>query len=326
MTKINILFHLPKYVDTQLSGGECTARDFAEYLNSLPGYNVRVLCDKVAINSLNGVELYAENDPAAPIRHLYKWANVCFTHLGKQFKATNYARDSKTPLIIYMHNNNGSALARSRQEIAVIYNSYFTQRQLKNNKDKAFINGNKSALIRPLLNLPNGNSKGKYVTIINLNENKGGLLLRQIAEELPEVKFMGVVGGYAKQFLDQPENVTIVQPTEDMAEVYNKTALLICPSKYESYGRTAAEAIGFGVPVLYSSTNTAYEEVVGNAGEPVPVRDRVASWVMGVKWILNNLEHYKERTLKQKGYLLEQIKRDKLNFDKFIKSVTFEEK
>lgn len=316
---INVLFHIPKYSDTQLSGGEKTCQDFAEYLNSLEGYNVRVLCDKIAKSTFNGVELYAEDDNETPIRHLYKWANVVYTHLGKQGKAINYAKNSKTPLFIYMHNNNGSAFARERKELGVIYNSYFTKRQIK--KD---FEGNKNALVRPLLNLPQGNSNGKYVTLINLNENKGGLLLRQIAEELPNVQFLGITGGYGKQFIEQPDNVTIMEPVKNMADVYNKTALLLCPSKYESYGRTGAEAIGFNIPVLYSEKNTAYSEVVGFAGEGVEDRNNVNSWVKGVKWILNNLDHYKSRTKEQNSYLLQQIERDGANFQKFIKNFIFE--
>ena len=317
--KINILFHIPKYVDTQLSGGECTARDFAEYFNNLEGYSVRVLCDKVAVDSFNGVDLFEESDTDTPIQHLYKWASVIYTHLGKQGKAINYSRAANKPLFIYMHNNNGSVYARERKELGVIYNSYFTQRAI----DKDF-KGNESALIRPLLDLPQGKSAGKYVTLINLNENKGGLILRQLAEELPKVNFLGVTGGYAQQFKSQPANVKLIPPTNNMAEVYNDTALLICPSKYESYGRTAAEAIGYRVPVLYSSTNTAYEEVVGNAGEGISNREDVKSWAKGVKWMLNNLEHYRARTELQNSYLLQQIERDKDNFVKFINRFTFE--
>ena len=141
---------------------------------------------------------------------------------------------------------------------------------------------------------------------------------------MPEVQFLGVMGGYAKQFTSQPDNVTIMEPTKDMGEVYNKTAILLGPSKYESYGRTAAEAIGYRVPVLYSYNNTAYEEVVGFAGEGVEDRNNVQSWVKGIKWMLNNLDHYKGRTEQQNSYLLQQIARDKVNFDKFLKSFTFE--
>lgn len=321
MSKINILMHIPLYFDVQLSGGEATAKDFAEYLHSTGDYNVRVLVERANKIGLNNIPIYVEDLNNDNVNHLYRWANVIYTHLGKQGKAVNYANNHKKPVFIYMHNTNGSALARSRKHIGVLYNSYFT----KNIVGKDF-EGNPNALVRPLLNLDVTDVEGgEYVTLINLNENKGGLLLRQIAEELPDVKFLAVTGGYAKQFTQQPSNVTVLPQQNNMLEVYKKTKILIMPSTYESYGRTAAEALGHNIPVLYSNHNTALDEVVGNAGEPVNNRNNIASWVKGIKWIDSNIIHYRLRAKEQKEYLLMQIDRDRANFDAFIKNITFGE-
>jgi glycosyltransferase involved in cell wall biosynthesis len=319
---INILFHIPLYVDVQLSGGEKTAQDFAEYLKSTGDYNVRIIADRTNKNSFNNIDLYSEDNTDVPLQHHYKWANVVFTHLGKQGKAVNYSKMNKVPICIYMHNTNGSVLAKARKEIGVIYNSYFTEHRIA-----ADFTGNKSALIRPILKLDTSfNSNGKYITMINLNENKGGLLLKQIAESLPEYDFLAITGGYAKQFTHQPKNVKVLPQQEDMSKVYKDTKLLIMPSNYESYGRTAAESIGYGIPVLYSDTNTALEEVVGNAGEPVKDRNNINSWVKGIRWIDNNIDHYRGRAINQRLFLLQQIERDKDNFKAFIKNLIFDKK
>lgn len=311
--------HIPLYADAQLSGGECTARDFAEYLNNLEGYSVRVLVAKAVKSSLGAVPIYVEDKENKEVMHLYKWANIVYTHLGMQGRAANLARTCKKPLVLYMHNTNGSAIARSRKEIAVVYNSYFTKERV--GKD---FEGNKSMLLRPILKLKEGNSTGEYVTMINLNENKGGLILKQVAEAMPHIKFLAVTGGYGKQFTKQPDNVTVLPPQDNMDEVYSKTKLLIMPSTYESYGRTAAEAIGYKIPVLYSNTDTALEEVVGNAGEPVNDREKIEAWMRGVTWISGNIDHYKERTVRQCDYLQRQITLDGNNFTNFLKNLTFE--
>jgi hypothetical protein len=317
---INILFHIPLYVDVQLSGGEKTAQDFAEYLKSTGEYNVRIIADRTNKNSYNGIDIFNENNTEIPVQHLYKWADVVFTHLGKQGKAVNYSKMNKVPCFIYMHNTNGSVLAKARKELGVLYNSYFTQHRVS--KD---FRGNKQALVRPILTLDTSfNSNGKNITLINLNENKGGLILRQIAERMPEYNFLAVTGGYAKQFTHQPLNVTVLPQQEDMSKVYADTKLLIMPSKYESYGRTAAESIGYGIPVLYANTDTALEEVVGNAGEPVNNRDDVNAWVKGIKWIDNNINHYRGRAIDQREFLLQQIELDKSNFKAFIKNLIFD--
>ena len=39
-----------------------------------------------------------------------------------------------------------------------------------------------------------------------------------------------------------------------MAEVYARTGVLIQPSKYESYGKAACEAISCGIPVVCTDT------------------------------------------------------------------------
>lgn len=94
-----------------------------------------------------------------------------------------------------------------------------------------------------------------YVTLSNVNENKGGRLLIELAKALPDFQFLGVLGGYRAQITDvRLPNLRYVQNTTDMRPIYAQTWVQIMPSKEETWGRTAVEAMAAGIPVLASPT------------------------------------------------------------------------
>jgi glycosyltransferase involved in cell wall biosynthesis len=107
--------------------------------------------------------------------------------------------------------------------------------------------------------------ENEYITLISLNENKGGKILRRLAKAMPDKKFLGVMGSYDPQIVDQPSNVTIVPNTPNIGEVYRKTRTLLMLSRYESWGRTATEAMCSGIPVICTPT-PGLKENCGDAG------------------------------------------------------------
>lgn len=117
---------------------------------------------------------------------------------------------------------------------------------------------------------------GKRVTLINLNEEKGGHLFWHLAENMPKRTFLGVRGAYGQQVVPErlPENTTLLshQTPEHMRTVYSNTRVLLMPSEYESYGRTAIEATHCGIPVIAHPT-PGLREALGDAGIFVDRRD-----------------------------------------------------
>lgn len=94
-----------------------------------------------------------------------------------------------------------------------------------------------------------------YVTLSNLNENKGGQILIDIAKICPEIEFLGVRGSYWKQIEDDTlPNITYIDNTPKIKTVYAKTKILLMPSKEETWGRTAIEAMSSGIPVIATPT------------------------------------------------------------------------
>ncbi|MBQ1164600.1 glycosyl transferase, partial [Streptomyces sp. A73] len=78
-------------------------------------------------------------------------------------------------------------------------------------------------------------------TLINCNPEKGGHVLRALAQRIPEQQFVAVRGAYGEQVdYDGLANVEVLAqvPGEEMAErVYGRTRVLLMPSSYESWGR-----------------------------------------------------------------------------------------
>jgi glycosyltransferase involved in cell wall biosynthesis len=137
--------------------------------------------------------------------------------------------------------------------------------------------------------------KPRYVTLSNLNSNKGGALLIQLAKACPEMEFLGVEGGYAKQIKDTSlPNLTYLPHTNRIKDVYEQTWVQIMPSAVETWGRTAVEAMSSGIPVVVSPT-PGLKECCGAAAIYVD-RDDLEGWVRTLRRLKADSEFYKSRS------------------------------
>ena len=95
-----------------------------------------------------------------------------------------------------------------------------------------------------------------HITYVNFHKNKGPDIFWRLAAKLPDVQFLGVLGGYGDQEIPEvvPDNVTLIENTRDMREVYALTRAMLVPSMYESFGRVAIEAAASGIPTIHSDT------------------------------------------------------------------------
>jgi hypothetical protein len=126
---------------------------------------------------------------------------------------------------------------------------------------------------------------GGRVTLVNLAESKGGRLFWQLAKSMPDVAFLGVRGGYGEQVCNKAKNVTVIDPTEDMAgDVYAKTRILLMPSERETWGMVGVEAMRCGIPVIAHPTE-GLGESLGRAGIFVD-RDDPEGWEREIRRLL----------------------------------------
>ena len=134
-----------------------------------------------------------------------------------------------------------------------------------------------------------------YVTLSNVNENKGGRILIELAKALPDFQFLGVLGGYRAQITDaRLPNLRYVQNTTDMRPIYAQTWVQIMPSKEETWGRTAVEAMAVGIPVLVSPT-PGLRECCGDAAIYCD-RANLSEWIAALRRLKQDTQWYTTRS------------------------------
>lgn len=128
---------------------------------------------------------------------------------------------------------------------------------------------------------------GDMVTLVNLCEDKGGRVFSHVAKMCPDLKFLGVRGGYGRQIEPRLPNVEIVPTTRNMRDdVWARTRLLLMPSKYETSGRVGLEALCSGIPVVCHPT-PGLVETQGDAGIFVDRKD-LQGWVEVVRGLMDD--------------------------------------
>jgi glycosyltransferase involved in cell wall biosynthesis len=117
---------------------------------------------------------------------------------------------------------------------------------------------------------------GDSVTLVNLSRVKGADVFWRLARRFPDTPFLGVRGGYGEQLLERRPNVTVLGPQRDMRDVYARTRVLLMPSRAETWGMVAVEAMASGIPVLARPT-AGLRESLGRAGN-YPTDDSLDAW------------------------------------------------
>lgn len=130
--------------------------------------------------------------------------------------------------------------------------------------------------------------------IVNMSIEKGGDVFRYVAERNPTLKFLGVTGGHGVQVDNYPRNVERQSQTNDMRPVYARMKALLFPTRSETYGMVAGEAMQFGIPVIGSDI-AAVREVCGD-GALLLDPDNYELWSDAVR-DLERPDHYKKMSI-----------------------------
>jgi hypothetical protein len=126
---------------------------------------------------------------------------------------------------------------------------------------------------------------GDMVTLVNLCADKGGNVFAHLARRCPDLKFLGVRGGYGKQLEPRLRNVEVIGTTRNMRDdVWARTRVLLMPSLNETSGRVGLEALCSGIPVVCHPT-PGLLETQGETGIFVD-RDDLEGWVSVVRGLM----------------------------------------
>ncbi len=264
---MNVVFFVHAWAGTHNSGAEWTVQHYAKFLHQ-KGCSIEVI--------LPENQIYPDGEKFAFIKFITGYysnefflalsnADVVFTHLDNTGVAINWARHFKKHLIFLSHNDHDYRIVRARQaNISVVYNNKANEKNVGGGPYP-----NPSIVCKPPIfpdDVKYNRKHGQNVTLINCNENKGGKILVELAKRLPKIKFLGVLGSYGEQIIDDTyKNLKYVPQTPDIHLIYGKSNIVLMPSDYESYGRVALEAAINRLPVICTPTD-GLKECLGSAG------------------------------------------------------------
>jgi len=296
---MNILASIHLYPPRHNCGAEYMLHWMLKDLQS-KGHHIKVLLHqanqyKIKNNYVfDGIDVF----PPQPnvIDSLMNWSHVVFTHLDYTRWTIGAAQLYKKPVFHLIHNSHlYPEIVNANANQHIVYNSFWL-------KDKLNYNWPNFIMTPPvdyrIYDLGIDPSKNEYITLINLNENKGGKIFEKIAEAMPHKRFLGVLGSYDEQVRPSIKNLTIVPNSANILQHYRKTRILLMPSEYESWGRTATEAMCSGIPVICSEAE-GLKENCGKAGIYIKDRNDIKSWVKAITE-LDNAQKYSEASRKAK--------------------------
>lgn len=231
---------------------------------------------------LDGVEIYPRSNSKQDVAWLEPAAkaDVLITHLDNTPQVVAAAITRDKPLVQILHNTHPTTRtwATCKADLLVANSEWMAD---------AFDRPEKMVVVRPPVHQADYavplNPKGA-ITLVNLNQAKGGLLFAQLAALMPYRQFVGVKGAYGEQLTTTLPNVRIYEHAEiPISQIYRQSALVLMPSSYESWGRVGIEAMCSGIPVLAHPT-PGLKESLGRAGVFAD-RDDLHLW----RRIINNI-------------------------------------
>ncbi len=239
---------------------------------------------------LNGVRVHpfrSKNDPF----DFTDRSDAIITHLENTQRASTIGQMRGLPTVHVLHNTftQTRGWLRKGHPSLVVYNSQWMRHDYESWLSSIRHPLPPAVVVRPpVLADEYATKHGDRVTLINLYPPKGSATFWALAQRMPDVKFLAVVGGYGDQDIrDGVPNVEVVPnvPGSRMRdEVYARTKLLLVPSEYESWGRAGVEAMTSGIPVIAHPTPGLLESL-GDAGTFVD-RDDIDGWERQIRRLL----------------------------------------
>lgn len=256
-----ILAYVHAYVPYHNAGAETTLHDILRYL-VLEGWeaHVVVLDQKEDEYVHEGVQVHVSANRKKVLEYI-GISDVTISHLEHSKRTHLVSQRWGKPSVHLVHNTHPLTKQWAASADALIFNTTW----VSEHKNFADFTQPWTVALPAVDPSRYKTSRGKSVTLINLWPDKGAEIFYKMAEEFPEVPFLGVIGGYGEQVIRDLPNVTIMEHTSDMKKVYGETKVLLMPSKYESYGRVGVEAMASGIPVIAHPTE-GLRESLGDAG------------------------------------------------------------
>lgn len=287
---MKILVHVHGYPPDHNAGAEWMLHHMLKWLQK-KGHEILVATQTLKEYEFEGIKVVNETG-STHIRGHYRWCDIVISHLVRHGKVINNIRVVDKVALFLMHNTHSyENIKMIAHWSCLAFNSEYTRSQPGyDHKD--------SVIVYPPCPVKYyGTNRGgaKFVTLINHCKQKGSDVFHALAKDLPNVDFMAVKGDYFHQEKKKGlENVTYKPNTPEIPKMYALTKVLLMPSEYESFGRTAIEAACSGIPTIAAPTE-GLKESLGEAGIFIDLKDREA-WAKEIKKLIGDKEYYKSRS------------------------------
>ena len=285
------------YVPTMTAGAEITSHITNKYLQKA-GWDVAVIVKHYKVSMHEGITIIPSmsKDPAiyddTPEAASYLSRATCigFQNIGFE-DAFSIAKHYQKPAVFFIHATSAGKEFFNYTggwPTFVVYNSWTMMGDISAPY--------KSYVVKPWVDIKRFSfipTKPTYITLINLNESKGGPFLIELARRMPDCQFLGVHGGYGEQITDSTlPNLKYHPKTDNIEDVYNQTKILLVPSHLETWGRVAVEGMSAGIPVIVNDV-PGLRECVGDAAI-VARREDAAAWEEQIRHLLRSPSYYTE--------------------------------
>lgn len=257
------------------------------------------------------------------------WSDVALK-LANKHSIPSIMGVCKVPIEISLAN--GSSYAPT----AIISTSKFVKDYVLKNWKR------ESIIINPLVEIDNYIIKKEkfspfendLIFMFNPLQRKGGFVFKEIAKQLPSLKFGTVFGWsslkekpnsnrFSKEYIqritesegsifdgsipeyvnfDSCNNIKIFQPEDDPKKLYEQINILLVPSQWEeAFGRVAIEAMANGIPVIASNV-AGLKDSVGDGGILVE-KDNIHKWIENIQKLMSSKDFYVEMSRKSKEWV-----------------------
>uniref|UniRef100_A0A6C0AMT9 Glycosyl transferase family 1 domain-containing protein n=1 Tax=viral metagenome TaxID=1070528 RepID=A0A6C0AMT9_9ZZZZ len=306
----SIILLSDSFLPTTFAGSEISAFETIKYLRSR-GHKISIFVNTWEVKQYDGFQIYKYNVSDPFCKSQIQNADFVFFQMGYDPKNMELLKGRANDVFVFTHLIEMHPWLLQQKmsfPVTVIYNSHMTQDYMPtlhpNMRMIPYVETNK------FKNLRQNTINNDVVCLINCNKNKGGDMLKVLAEKMPDVQFMGVKGGYSSQVtVSNTGNLIYIENQKDITVVFKQIGILIMPSKNETWGRTAVEAMASGVPVIHSES-PGLVECVGGAGI-MCMHDDEDAWVDAIRRIVGD-RAYRER-MRQYGFKrTEEIEKEQI--------------
>lgn len=288
----NVVWFMHSYLPNVRAGAEITAHAVNTHLVKA-GWSVTIVLPDWQVSELDGVKMvrYQEGSPVCD--QIFRDANVIFCQNYDTTKALEILEPYNKPVVFFMHiekEKRDILQQRFKVPLAVVYNSV-TQ---KDNNPTI----HEHTIVRPFIPFDKFKRRSRDIVngpvmLLNCNENKGGSLLVELAQSMRDVQFVGVRGAYSEQLSADLPNLRYIPLQEDPIPIYQMASIILMPSKSESWGRVALEAMATGVPVIVSTAG-GLRECTSGAAAGYCRFDDAGCWAEQIRRLLNDGFAYRQ--------------------------------